>query len=205
MYSHGPSLIFPRYANFVRACWRLPLGAMLLALLLTVARVSGQTLPKTEEETLSGEKVNLQSALSGKIGILVLGFSQKSKEQSKVWGKGLLAEFRGDDSIAIFQMPVLEAVPRLVRSMVLHGMKKDVPAEVQPHFLPVLHNEQQWKELTQFSAADDAYILVVDREQKVVWRDHGPWDPARNSALVEKIGQLSKTAPERKIAAPPKP
>ena len=205
MYSHGPSLIYPRYSNLVRACWRLPLSAVLLALALTVADASGQTLPKTEEETLSGDKVNLQSALSGKVGILVLGFSQKSKEQSKVWGKDLLAEFRGDDSIVIFQMPVLEAVPRLVRSMVLHGMKKDVAAEVQPHFLPVLHNEQQWKELTQFSAADDAYILVVDWEQKVVWRNHGPLDPARKAALSEKIRQLSKTDSQEKIATPKKP
>jgi len=178
---------------------------MLLVLPLTVAGLSGQTLPKTEEETLSGEKVNLQTALSGKVGILVLGFSQKSKEQSKVWGKDVLAEFRGDNSIVIFQMAVLEAVPRLVRGMVLHGMKKDVPADVQPHFLPILHNEQQWKELTQFSAADDAYILVVDREQKVVWRDHGPLDPTRKVALVEKIRQLSKTGPHGKIAAPQKP
>jgi hypothetical protein len=176
---------------------------MLLALPPTVA--GGQTLPKTEEETLSGEKVNLQSALSGKVGILVLGFSQKSKEQSKIWGKDLWAEFRGDNSIVIFQMPVLEAVPRLVRGMVLHGMKRDVPADLQPHFLPILHNEQQWKDLTQFSAPDDAYILVVDWEQKVAWRDHGPLDPARKAALLEKICQLSKTDPQGKTAARKKP
>jgi hypothetical protein len=57
--------------------------------------------------------------------------------------------------------------------MILRGMRKDLPAEQQAHFIPILDHEDEWKKLVNFSAPDDAYILLPDPHGRVAWQTLG--------------------------------
>lgn len=176
---------------------RLTIALALVGFLCaTLPAATAQALPKTEEVTLAGDQVNLESALKGNAGILILGFSRKSGDQAKEWTKALLSEFSAEPSVAIFEMPILENMPRLVRGMAVRSMKNASSPTERQHFLPVFHNEMQWKQVAQFSEADDAYIVVLDREQKITWREHGPIDEKRKTELVARIREIL-SAPHR--------
>jgi hypothetical protein len=174
---------------------RLAIAPTLLAFLLTtLPSATAQILPKTEEVTLAGDQINLEGALKGNTGVLILGFSKKSGEQAKAWAKALLSEFSAERSVAIFEMPILESMPRLVRGMAVRSMKNASSPTEREHFLPVFHNEMQWKQVAQFSEPDDAYILVLDRQQKIVWREHGPIDEKRKTELIGRIRESLSAA-----------
>ena len=183
---------------------RLTIGLASIAfMLLTPLASTAQSLPKTDEVTLAGDQVNLESSLKGNTGILVLGFSKKSGDQAKEWTKALLSEFSADRSVVIFEMPILESMPRLVRGMAVRSMKNASSPTERQHFVPVFHNEMQWKQVAQFSEPDDAYIVVLDRERKIVWREHGPIDEKRKAELIGKIrALLSATRPEEPTTVP---
>ena len=181
-----------RIAKRQRHWWaRLAIELALIAFLLAAPLAStAQSLPKTDEVTLAGDQVNLESSLKGNTGILILGFTKKSGDQAKEWTKALLSEFSVDRSVVIFEMPILESMPRLVRGMAVRSMKNASSPTEREHFLPVFHNEMQWKQVAQFSEPDDAYILVLDRERKIVWREHGPMDDKRKTELIGKVRAL---------------
>ena len=170
-----------------------PLGTGLtvsLFVLLTLPAATAQSLPNTDEVTLAGDQIHLESALKGNVGVLILGFSKKSEGQVREWTKALLTELSAERSIVIFEMPILESMPRLVRGMAVRSMKNASSPTERQHFLPVFHNEMQWKEVARFSEPDDAYIVVLDREGKIVWREHGPIDEKRKTELIGRVRTL---------------
>jgi hypothetical protein len=74
--------------------------------------------------------------------------------------------------------------------MILRGMRKDLPAEQQAHFIPILDHEDEWKKLVNFSAPDDAYILLADPHGHVAWHRHGPLTDSSYDALKSALSKL---------------
>ena len=83
-------------------------------------------MPKIEGENLAGQKVLLPDAAAGKIAVLIFGFTKASKGPTSAWADKLNADFGTRPDFTLYQLPVLEDVPRLLRGMVISGIKKGV-------------------------------------------------------------------------------
>ena len=96
-----------------------------------------------------------------------------------------------------YQMPVLEAVPKLIRSMVVKSIKSGVPEEQKAHFLPVFSNEAEWQKIARYSNADDAYVLVIDGDGRVEWQTSGKVTDAGFAALRQRVEALQGQVPAK--------
>jgi hypothetical protein len=130
-----------------------------------------QSLPRFEAQNLSGTKLVFPDALEGKGAVFVVGFSRKSQEQTKIWSKRIAEEFRRTGK-SYFQVAVLQSVPRLLRGVVVSGIRRGVPESQHDKFLVVYQEEDEWKNLVGYTAPDDAYVLVVDGVGRIVWKTH---------------------------------
>jgi hypothetical protein len=130
-------------------------------------------IPQTEATALSGQVIRLPQDLPPH-AVLILGFSEKSSSDTAACGKRLGEALAKQLEVKVYQIPVLEEVPRLVRGFVTRSMKKSVPAPVQSTFIPVFDHETEWKRLSGFAAPDDAYILIAGHQGQILWRTHGP-------------------------------
>jgi predicted transcriptional regulator len=65
--------------------------------------------------------------------------------------------------MAVYQVAVLEEVPKLVRGMVKSSIRGSVPVADQGTFVMLFHDEAQWRQLAHYKNADDAYVVVLDR------------------------------------------
>ena len=136
-----------------------------LAVVFSAALVYGQeAIPHVEGTSLSGHALSLPQDLPPGLSVLVIGFTQASGESSKEWGRALYALTQKGGSFAYFQTPVLTAVPRFIRGMVLGNIKKGVVASQQDRFLPIFDHEQGWKNAVSYTVPDDSYILVVNQQ-----------------------------------------
>ena len=133
-------------------------------------------IPAVHGMSLTGDRVELPGMLTGKVGVLVVGFSKDSREPVAAWGRRLAGAYKGSPSVLYYEMPMLAEVPRLLRGVVVRSMKKEVPERAQPRFVPITDDEAQWKSLTGYDKGDEAYILVVDGSGAVRWRGHGAAD-----------------------------
>ena len=149
-----------------------------------------QPLPRVEGESLAGRRVVLPDDAKGKIAILVFGFTKASKGPTSAWGDKIFSEFGTEQGLALYQLPVLEDVPRFIRGMVTSGMKKGVKENMRDHFVPVLQGESELKKLVSYKEPDDAYLIVLDPSGQIAQQLHGPFSDAAYEKLRKEIQTL---------------
>jgi hypothetical protein len=150
------------------------LCAVLVSVVLC-APVCAQTVPHTEAETLSEKKIVLPDFVAGRPAVLIVGFSHASSSPTKEWAQRVAADYPSDAKLACLQVPILAGAPRMVRGMIRHGMKKDIPKEKYDRVALVFKDEDAWKKAADFdhSHSDDAYILLLDASGNIRWKTRG--------------------------------
>lgn len=151
------------------------------------ARSQSARIPVTHGTSFAGTAVNLPGDLRGKVGVLVVGFSKNSGDVCKGWGQHLAASYENSHDVMYYQMPELESVPKLVRGMVLRSMKSSVSQSDQAHFMPIFSDEVAWKNVARFGNPDDAYVVVVDEDGKVLWQTSGHVNDASFATLRQQV------------------
>ncbi len=164
---------------------------VLLSVTLT-ATIAAQQMPKVDEQNLAGQRVVLPDAAAGKVAILILGFTRASKEPTGEWRQKIQAELGRAIGLEVYTMPVLEEVPAFVRGMVISGIRRGTPESQRDHFVPVLHNEAEWKKLVNYKEADDAYLVVLDRSGKIAYQTHGPLTAQSYAQLRQRVEEMLK-------------
>jgi len=147
-------------------------------------------MPKTEGESLAGKQVVLPDAAAGKIAVLIFGFTKDSKGPTSAWADKIAVDFGKQTNFELYQLPVLEDVPRLFRGMVISGIRKGVPEKVRDHFVPILQGEDDLKKLVNYKEKDDAYLVILSRSGGIVQQMHGSPNDASYAQLRTEIESL---------------
>jgi hypothetical protein len=153
---------------------------------------AAQQFPRVQEENLAGQQIAVPDAASGRIAVLVLGFSHASSTPSGAWAKRIRSDFGKAPGFELYQLAVLEGAPKMFRGMIISSIKKGVPENERANFIPVLHNAEQLQKLVGFKAEDDAYIVVLDRSGTVAYQTHSASVDPGYSELRAKVQSLLK-------------
>ena len=136
----------------------------------TPAKVS--VFPRIAGDSLAGKKVTLPDDARGKVTLVVIGFSHKSGETVRAWTDRFRKDFGDNTRYAIYPVAELEGAPRLIRGMILGGMRHGTPAAEQDHFLTLFQGDAELKKFADFSGADDPYLFLLDATGAIQWRGH---------------------------------
>jgi hypothetical protein len=155
------------------------LAASILALLLlfTVTAIA-QSIPGVSAESLDGKPISFPKDFAGKPAILIIGFSRGGGNQCGPFARNLAKEPSVvEGKVVIYEIAMLESAPRLIRPMILHGIRGGIPQAEQKWFLPLFHDEKQWKQVAGFteSAQNDAYLVLVSSDGALRWTGHGQY------------------------------
>ncbi len=161
-------------------------------LLLFFAPVAclAQSIPAVKAKALDSSEVTLPNPESQQALVLVVGFSHKSGELCKVWGKKLAADYGANARVGYYVLPIVQSAPSFVRPMILRGMRKDTPAQELPHYVPLVTDESEWKKLVNITAPDDAYLIVAAPDGHPVWQAHGPYADDVYTQLKKSVSAL---------------
>lgn len=179
--------------------WKRRLGAhrmssrlrlLSLVIFASLAYAQTQPMPRVEGDNFAGQRVVLPDATKEHVAVLVFGFTKASKEATRAWAEKILAEFGKQSAFELYQLPVLEDVPRLVRGMVISGIKKGVPEKLRDHFVPILQGESELKKLVGYKEPDDAYLVILDLSGQIVQQTHGPYSEPAYAQLRKELHKL---------------
>lgn len=161
---------------------------LLLSMSFTTRPLLAQHIPDTEGRTLQGENVAVPGILNQHPAFLILGFSQRSTDDARSWSKGLhQAEIlQGRDDV--YDLIMLERVPRLLRGLVERQIRNDVSPAVRSHFISLIHDEDRWRAFAHIDSDKDVYVVLVDQYGGLCWETHGP--PSQK-ALAAAAGAMS--------------
>lgn len=154
-----------------------------------LAASSHVAVPTVQTTSLAGEQVVLPSALHGRLGVLVFGFTRASRAGVTSWGKRLARDYSQSPTTTYYEVAMLAAVPRFARGLVERGMRSSMPTAVQAHFLIFSDDEPTWRSLVRYTTPDDPYILLIDPQGQVLWRTHGEATPSAYADLQHQLQQ----------------
>jgi hypothetical protein len=177
---------------------RLSFLTLLAAMSLAgAASAFAQTIPPVNAKALDDSQVVLPQPGSHQYLILTIGFSHKSGEPSAAWGKRLFADFSSNPQVAVYQLAELQSAPSFIHGVIVHGMRKDVPATHHSHFVPLFDHADEWKKLVNFSGPDDSYVLLTTPDGHVLWQTHGPVNDAAYAELQTAVAHATNSSSAR--------
>lgn len=150
----------------------------------------GASIPPVHGTVLAGAQVDLPGSLRGRVGVLVMGFTQGSRAEVTEWGKRLNADYAQSPTVSHYEMAMVASVPKVVRGLVVMKIKDSIPEPGQRTFVPVEDHQKDWKRIAAFGAEDDAYVLVVDGSGVVRWRFQGACTAASYEAMHRAIAAV---------------
>ena len=142
---------------------------------LALASLAGLTLPVA---TLDGKERSFPQDAAATRAVFVVTFTKAASEQGSGWSRQL-NELHAKLGAEVFQVAVLEDVPRLFRSMAVSGIARQVPAALHDHFWIATSRSKGWRQLTGEGPAKEAHVFVLDGRSRIVWRAHGACSEAR--------------------------
>jgi hypothetical protein len=160
----------------------LPGGVALLAV--------GQRMPPLKGDLLSGKPGVLPDLAAGRITLVILGFSYDSRLQVEAWAERFRARYGAAADVTLFEVPMMGSAARLGRWFIDSGMRKNTPAELHSRVMTVYGGNDDWKTRVGFSAPDDAYLVLIDRQGIVRWLAHGPLRDDRLQGLSAVVDSL---------------
>jgi len=161
--------------------------SILLGLALPSIAFAQVSIPAAHGTTLAGTAVVLPGALDHKVGVLVLGFSHASQGQVAGWGKRLAVDFGQSPDVTYYEVPMLGGAPKMLRGMIVKSMGSSVPASEKLHFLPLTEDDKPWRAVAHYAKPDDAYVLLVDGQGKVLWQTEGEATDAAYALLKQQL------------------
>lgn len=170
----------------------LLLATFLLPSVALTADTPVASIPGIDGTTLTGLHVRLPQDLHARAGVLILGFSRDSRTQARDWGKRLADDFLTSSEVEYFEMPVIAAVPRFLRSYVLRSIATQISDRDKPHFLPISENEAQWRSLVHYQDPKAVYILVIDATGHPIWQTSGDVTDATYATLRQHLPAPAK-------------
>jgi len=160
----------------------------------------GDRLPVLKGQFLSGRDAELPRASSGRVALVAMGFTYKSRFPVEAWGSWYRATIGSRTDATFFEVPMIGGLATLGRWFIDRGMRSGTPVELRERVITVYEGTRDWKKRLAYSAEreDDAYLIVLDGDGIVRWLHHGGFDQARADDLR---GLLTSLADGRKTMA----
>ena len=148
--------------------FRRKIAVVGVSLLLLSGRAAAESLPVTQAETLTGQKLEFPTALAGKPAVCVFAFNKEAGDRTKAWMTRL-----SQDGINAWSVANLESAPALVRGMIRGSMRKGTPQPLLERSLILTKDEKAWKHAVGANQNNLPVVVVFDAAGHPLWTYEG--------------------------------
>jgi hypothetical protein len=167
------------------------LAAVTAALMLAFASPNESSLmgslPTLAAKRLDQQQIVLPYALSNDRTLALVAFRRDHRDEIQSWIDGL--RLNQDGSINWFKMPVLnDPGDQQARNEVENKLLERHPTEVErSRVVPVFTDREAFIRAAGLTGTEHAWVLVLNREGKVLARAEGQFDEDKAQALRETL------------------
>ena len=143
----------------------------------------GAALPDLRGEYLSGRKAVLPKDASGRVALLLFGFSYQSRFAVEAWTKRFRQDFEKNQQVTFFEIPMIGGMARLGKWFIDSGMRRGTAKVDHENVITVYGGTEPWKQRLGVKIEDSAYLVVLAQQGNVAWRHAGPFEETSYQAL----------------------
>ena len=150
----------------------------------------GETLPGLGGEYLSGRKAILPKDSSGRVALLLFGFTYQSRFGIEAWAKRFRGEFEKNPQVTFYEISMIGGIARMGKWFIDSGMRRGTPKADHENVITMYGGTEPWKERPGVKAEDSAYLVLLDQKGNIVWRHAGPFDEASYKTLATEVSKV---------------
>ena len=150
----------------------------------------GDQLPLLSGEFLTGRTAVLPQAASGRVALLILGFTYDSRSPVEAWAKRFRHDFRTESRVTFFEIPMIGGLATMGKWFIDRGMRRGTPREDQENVITVYGGTDAWKRRVGFRDSRTAYLILIDQSGRVAWLHAGGLDENAYQALSWEVSRL---------------
>jgi len=144
--------------------------------------------PTVTGANLLRRKVTLPDDLGGELNLLFIAFQQWQQAWVDTWvpaGRSLEAAF---PSLRFYELPVIQSMNRLSQTFINEGMRAGIPNPgTREKTITLYLDKTAFRQALELPHENTIWILLVDREGHILWREEGAYSADKGSALLQAV------------------
>ena len=151
-------------------------------------RESQPVFPSVTGSNLQREKRNLPEDLEGELNLVLVAFQQWQQAQVNTWIPFARQLEETHSGVRYYELPTIQQRNVLARTFINEGMRAGIPDPVARERTITLYlDKNAFREALQLPNEDDIYVLLLDRQGRVVWRAEGAFTPGKGESLAVAV------------------
>jgi predicted transcriptional regulator len=124
----------------------------------------------------------------GERNLVLIAFQQWQQTQVDTWipfARQLEATY---PAVRYYELPTIQRLNTIARTFINEGMRAGIPDQVARERTITLYlDKKAFREALQLPGEDDIYVLLLDRQGRVLWRAEGAFTPDKGESLAAAI------------------
>ncbi len=141
-------------------------------------------------EFLSGREAVLPQAASGRVALLLFGFTYQSRFAVEAWAGRFRQDFGGEARVTFYEIPMIGGLAKLGKWFIDSGMRRGTPQAGYENVITVYGGTDAWKRRVGFSDLNAAYLVLIGPDGKVARQVAGGFGEEPYQALRAQVSRL---------------
>ena len=144
--------------------------------------------PEVSGSNLLRQKVTLPGDLQGELNILFVAFQQWHQAWVDSWVPTARQVEQAFPAVQFYELPVIGKMNRFSQTFINEGMRAGIPdLMARERTITLYLDKKAFREALQLPGEDDIYVLLLDRQGRVLWRAEGAFTPEKGESLIAAI------------------
>lgn len=144
--------------------------------------------PTVSAPNLSREKLAFPADFAGDLNICFVAFQMWQQRQVDTWVPTARQIEAAMPGVRYYEFPVIWEMGWLRRKFLNEGMRAGIPDQTARERTITLYiDKRAFRQALDMPDEEAIYVLLVDREGQVLWRERGEASPDKTMALREAV------------------
>ena len=144
--------------------------------------------PNVSGSNLQRQQLTLPQDFQGERNLVFVAFEQWQQTQVDTWIPFARQLEESYPAVRYYELPTIRRLNTLARTFINEGMRAGIPDLVARERTITLYlDKKRFREALQLPGEDDIYVLLLDRQGRVLWRAEGAFTPDKGESLASAI------------------
>jgi len=144
--------------------------------------------PIVNGDNLLRSNFRLPRDFGGELNILLIAFQRWQQTAIDTWLPLVQQLEKTYAGVRYYELPTIQRLNPLARTFINEGMRAGIPDQTARERTITLYVDKiAFRQALGLPHEDDIYVLLVDRQGRVLWRASGPFSPDEGRSLAKSI------------------
>jgi hypothetical protein len=140
--------------------------------------------PAVTGSNLQRKKLALPQDFQGELNLVLIAFQQWQQTGVDTWIPFARQLEETHSGLRYYELPTIQRFNALARTFINEGMRAGIPDPVARERTITLYlDKNAFREALQLPGEDDIYVLLLNRQGRVLWRAEGAFTPEKGESL----------------------